>query len=112
MSWFQSKVKAVDGNETVYEVITGKHDVGCGVAVADIIRSREHFHDIMTETYTLISGALKVVIEGNPILLNQPGQSVMIPPKQKHYAISQLDVPARVLVASFPAWTLEDHHVV
>ncbi|TSC82775.1 MAG: hypothetical protein G01um101420_133 [Parcubacteria group bacterium Gr01-1014_20] len=114
MTWYKSKFEAPDGNETVYEVVTSGDGTGFGIAVADIIQSKPHRHEKMIETYTLVEGMLAVRIDDRVFLLSVEGQSIQIFPGQVHSAWSHYgrEHPARVLVFSSPAWTLEDHHLV
>lgn len=114
MAWYRSEFVAPDGNETVYEVVTARDGEGFGIAVADIIHSKPHRHEVMTETYTLVDGVLVVKIDGRDFILSVKGQSIQIFPGQVHSAWSHhgRQHPAKVLVFSSPAWTPEDHHLV
>ena len=109
----KSKVIAPNGLEVVWEIITKEDNLGFGMAVADIIKSAPHFHKKMFEIYILVSGILEVFVNSKSKLLSLPGEGVRILPERNHWARSYGEkIPARVLVWSYPAWTLEDHHLM
>jgi mannose-6-phosphate isomerase-like protein (cupin superfamily) len=93
----------------VFEVISGADNVGCGFAVADIQRSAKHYHVRTVETYTLVSGQLRVHLGDRVEDLRTPGQVLTIPLNTPHWAESLGDQPARIAVFTSPAWTAEDH---
>jgi quercetin dioxygenase-like cupin family protein len=62
------------GERTVMDVY-----VGAGGFV-----SGEHVHPISEERFTLVRGRLRVRIDGRDHILDQVGQSVLIPPGAKH----------------------------
>ena len=109
----KNKVMAPDELELVWEIITKEDNLGFGMAVADIIKSVPHFHKKMFEIYILVSGILEVFVNGKSKLLSLPGEGVRILPERNHWARSYGEkIPARVLAWSYPAWTLEDHHLM
>lgn len=111
--WYQHRVDLPPGaavpSEVVFEVISGSDDVGCGVAVADIRRSEKHYHKTTLETYTLVSGKLRVHLGDRVEELRTPGQVLTIPVNTPHWAESLGEGPARIAVFTSPAWTPEDH---
>jgi mannose-6-phosphate isomerase-like protein (cupin superfamily) len=95
--------------EVVFEITTGKHRIGCGLAIADIQRSGKHVHRKTLETYTLVSGKLRVHLGNRVTVLESPGQTVTIPLNTPHWAESLEATPARISVFTIPAWTKKDH---
>lgn len=111
--WYRKR-KAIppdssDPDEVVFEVFDATDGLGFNLAVADIRRSESHFHRRMTETYTLVSGVLRVHLDDKVEVLSSPGQSVVIPPNTHHWAESVDGSHARISVFCSPAWTAEDH---
>lgn len=111
--WYRNRVElprgAVPPKEVVFEVITPSDEVGCGWAVADIRRSERHYHRRTVETYTLVTGALRVHVGDRLEVLETPGQVLTIPVNTPHWAESLGESAARIAVFSLPAWTPEDH---
>ena len=116
--WYKNHI--VVPCEEIFEIVTDTDGLGWGLAVARIVESRPHVHEKTKETYTLISGVLKVHlwppdIDALPkiILLAEPGQSVAIPANVTHWAESpDENRGAMVLVLSIPAWNKEDHILI
>jgi mannose-6-phosphate isomerase-like protein (cupin superfamily) len=108
VQWWTKRIDR-DHAETIFEVIEESADAGFGFAVADIVRSQRHYHRRTIETYTLISGELRVHLGDEVILLRSPGQVLTIPPNTPHWAESAGSRPARIAVFSMPAWTQDDH---
>ena len=78
------------------------------VAVAAIYRSAMHHHNKTTETYRAAIEPLKIVVDGEEIILN-PGDTYTIEPGKKHYAVGRVGEFALAKVISHPGWTPEDH---
>lgn len=115
MSWYKQKIDLPDANnplETIYEIVTAEDGEEFGYAVADVRRSVPHFHYYTDETYTLLSGMLRVHIDGVEYDLTKIGQSIAIPIHKPHWAESLTNVPARIGVHTMPAWTPEDHILI
>jgi mannose-6-phosphate isomerase-like protein (cupin superfamily) len=114
--WYRNRKElpegAVSPKEVVFEVITAPDDVGWGFAVVDIRRSEKHYHERTLETYTLVSGELRVHMDDEEEVLRTPGQVLTVPLNTPHWAESVSDTPARITVFSLPAWTPEDHVLV
>lgn len=109
--WYKKKIELPE--ETIYEIVSGEDNQKFGLAVADIIRSRPHFHRNTAESYTLLSGCLVVYIDGRTFLLEQPNSVLKIPVGTVHWAESlDRNSPARISVATVPAWTPEDHILI
>ena len=106
--WYKNRIELP--GEIIYEVIAGEDNQGFGLAVADIKKSKPHYHLITVEAYTLISGHLIVYVDGCPFLLERPGAGIKIPLGVVHWT-ENLDPTtyARISVITVPPWTPEDH---
>ena len=113
--WYKNKIVAPDGNEVVYELTTPEESPTRGIALADITRSVMHWHEVLTETYVLLSGGLiiKTIANGRlqQIVLTQSLESFVIEPHVIHSAEGMDGKPARILALSTPHWTPEDHFI-
>lgn len=105
------KNKVENPNETIYEIVTAKDGQGWGLAIADIKESELHVHQQIKEVYLILEGRLEVDLNGSLHQLRK-GESIEILPKVKHKAKSLGQDSARIVALSFPAWTLEDHHLI
>jgi len=86
---------------------TSKHsEYSFAVVVLD--SSDLHYHKIITETYRITRGILKLFIDSKPIELNE-GDTYRILPGQKHRAEGN---ETWFEITSNPGWTLEDHILV
>ncbi len=108
--WFKNRT-AVPG-EVVFEVIQKDDAVGFGYAVADIERSREHYHRVTLEVYTLIEGRAAVHLGNETVVLSRRGDNVTVPVGVHHWVETLSASPARIGVHTFPAWTQEDQILV
>lgn len=108
VTWWNKRVDRDDA-ETIFEVVDASAEAGFGFAVADIVRSQRHYHRRTLETYTLISGELRVHLGDDVTVLRSPGQVVTIPTDTPHWAESTGSAPARIAVFSMPAWRPDDH---
>lgn len=75
-------------------------------AVEVIISTKPHKHLKMTQTYTVLSGMLKLHAGEKTILLNT-GDSYIVEPGNVHFA--EGDAKTWVDIYSTPGWTKEDH---
>lgn len=102
--------------ERIFEYVTAADQQPYGIAIAEIMASQPHRHDRTRECYTLLRGRLEVFLkiggEAGSAILSRFGDNVVIPIGATHWARSLGDRPAIVAVASTPAWTPEDHHLV
>lgn len=94
--------------EKVAEIIGLGDGLGFSLAIADIKNTPPHFHSARREVYTVVSGRLRVTIDGKDREVN-PGESVHIPPNTIHEAVQAGEKPVRVLVLCVPGWIPEDH---
>lgn len=112
--WYRRKIEITcecgENRETIYELVTAEDGLGFGLAIADIKQSVPHRHRRTKETYILLSGRIDIVVVATGHILNKPGQKLVIPPGQTHWAAAPwTEEPARVLVISEPPWTEDDH---
>lgn len=107
--WHKNRIVVPDGRETIYEVISAGDNAGVGMAIADIFVSTPHYHRKTAETYTLVSGKIRVHVGMHATVLERIGQSLEIPCDIVHWAESLTKEPARVSVVTTPAWIAEDH---
>lgn len=102
----------VVSGERIFELVTGRDTLGCGVALVELVQSEEHWHDHTQEVYILLSGEVEVYLNNGPVRLLKFGDAVVIPAGTRHWAWRLHDEPTRLLVVSEPPWTPEDHHLV
>lgn len=108
--WYKNKVEVL--GETIYEIVTAEDNAGFGLAVAEIEKSQPHYHLKTRETYTLISGVLRVHIGEHMKVLEHAGESAQIPKGVTHWAEQVGKEIPRVSILAIPAWTPKDHHLV
>ena len=75
------------------------------IAIAVIDESLPHHHEKTTETYEIISGKLKLFIDGQEHIL-KTGEKIIVKPGQKHFAKG---TETWVKVTSRPGWKASDH---
>jgi len=78
------------------------------IAVSVIDQSAQHVHHKITETYTVISGTLKLT-KNNTISILHRGESIIIVPGEIHSASGE---ETWVECIARPAWTPGDHILV
>lgn len=76
-------------------------------AIAIIDESQPHHHKVTTETYKIISGRLRLFVDGEEIAM-VAGEEYSIESNKIHWAIGD---ETWVLVKSTPGWPKEDHHL-
>jgi mannose-6-phosphate isomerase-like protein (cupin superfamily) len=96
--------------ETIWELFCRAHELGWGIAIADIDQSTAHYHKESIEVYVVVEGKLAVIIDGRNQYLN-PGETVTICPGSVHQANSMTESPCRLVTISIPAWQAEDHYL-
>jgi mannose-6-phosphate isomerase-like protein (cupin superfamily) len=91
--------------EIVCEVEPTTEHSEYSIAEAAIKQSEPHHHEKSLEEYKIISGALRLIIDGKEITLKE-GDIYFVKPLQVHYAIGNFTLAQ---VTSRPDWTPEDH---
>lgn len=94
---------------TVYEICQDSHHTW-SVAIIDIKDVAPHSHKEGVEHFIVLSGILKIDLEGTQHIL-MPGQSVHIPPSHVHHLSSATEQAVRVLCVNFPAFTPTDFYL-
>lgn len=101
-----------DHGEVVYELIgkaTTKGEIKHSLAHIEISPGRfslKHYHPEAEESYYILSGKARIVIENETAIL-MPGMSIVIPPMQKHQIFNDEEEVLVFLAVCVPAWTPE-----
>jgi len=100
--------------EVVYEMIGLPEDHGHTLqhSLAYIVippgkSALAHYHRKSEETYYILKGSAKMVIDGQPFPL-RPGQACLIHPGEIHQIFSNGEQDLEFLAISAPAWVPED----
>jgi ethanolamine utilization protein EutQ len=96
--------------ERVYEMI-GRPDALGGssahsfghVVIPPKCSSRHHYHPVAEETYYILAGRARMVVDGNEHLLTQ-GDAILIMPPEHHQIFSIGDEDLEFIVVCAPAW--------
>lgn len=70
-------------------------------------RTRKHFHRVSTEFYYVLSGSIRVELDGVTRNLT-PGSLLLIRPNTAHQAFKTSRKNAQVLVICSPPWQVDD----
>jgi mannose-6-phosphate isomerase-like protein (cupin superfamily) len=65
--------------------------------------SPRHYHTVAEESYYMLKGRARMIIEGTELSLT-PGQAVLIKPREVHQIFNDTDTTVEFLVACAPAW--------
>ena len=95
-------IRVPEGNPT--EIIC-ETSPGNGIAIAVIDRSALHRHERIKESYIVLQGDLRVIVNGEETLLRKNDTFEILPGKI-HYAIGN---ETWVKVTSSPPWSISDH---
>ncbi len=101
-----------DNGETVYELIghvATPGDIKHSLAYIEILpgkASLKHFHPVAEESYYILQGQARMVIENETQTLT-PGMSVLIPPKKVHQIFNDGKELLHFMAVCIPAWTPE-----
>jgi len=96
--------------ERIYEMIgrpenlggSNKHSFG-HVVIPPGRSSRPHYHPEAEETYAILKGRAKMVIDGKEYFLS-PGDVVFIQPPERHQVFSEGNEDLEFFVVCAPAW--------
>lgn len=96
--------------ERIYEMIGSPVELGEAkyhsfghVVIPPQCMSRLHYHPVAEETYYMLKGQAKMVIDDKTYYFN-PGDAVLIQQNEKHQIFSVGDVDLEFLVVCAPAW--------
>ena len=99
--------------ETIHELIgrgvegtTDRHSLAHVVMIAKG-ESLEHYHPAGEETYYILKGSAKVVIDGTEFIA-EPGQAIYTAPGRSHKIMSWGEEEVEYLAITVPAWKAED----
>ncbi len=104
--------------ELVYELIGPSDALGGSrlhsfalVAIPPGKRSPTHYHKVSEETYHMLKGRARMVVDGREFELT-PGQSLLILPGEVHQICNERPEDVEFLVVCAPPWTPDDFFVV
>lgn len=108
---YPGKIITVNNEKKPTEIVceaepAAKHP-GHSVAIAVIDSSSPHSHKVLTETYTVIRGELKLHIDTEVFELKR-NESHAIEPGHVHWAEGD---ETWIECLSMPGWTKEDHYL-
>ena len=100
--------------ELIYEMIghpqeiggTSKHSLAY-VVIPPGFSSPAHYHNVSEETYYILKGEARMIIDGYEFMLS-PGQACLIMPGELHQIFNDRKVDLEFLAVSAPAWTSDD----
>lgn len=104
-------VKALESEhgEIVYELIGAAAGGSRAYSLAQIVlppgrASLKHFHPTAEESYYILSGVARMVIDGDTKILS-PGDGVAVPPQKIHQIFNDGDGDLTFMAVCVPAWT-------
>jgi mannose-6-phosphate isomerase-like protein (cupin superfamily) len=104
--------------ELVYELIGNSAETGgaklhslAHVVIPPGKLSPAHYHKVSEETYHMLKGQARMVIDGREFTLS-PGQSLLILPGEVHQIFNDQPADAEFLVVCAPPWTPDDFFTV
>lgn len=96
--------------EKIYEMIGSPVELGEAryhsfghAVIPPQCMSRLHYHPVAEETYYILKGQAKMIIDDKTYLFN-PGDAILIQQNEKHQIFSIGDVDLEFLVVCAPAW--------
>lgn len=104
--------------ETVYELVgaapgSGKASLHslAHIVIAPGRSSSQHYHKISEETYYILAGNARMVIDQHELVL-APGQACLIQPGEWHQIFNPGETNLEFLAVCAPAWTPGDSFTV
>lgn len=104
--------------ELVYELIGPSAELGgaqlhslAHVVIPPGKLSPRHYHEVSEETYCMLVGQARMVIDGRELTLS-PGQSLLILPGEIHQIFNECQEDVELLVVCAPPWTPDDFFIV
>ena len=102
------------GGETVYELVgkaeksggTGTHSLAV-IVIPPGRSSEKHYHKTGEETYYILSGSGRMVIDDHEFLLSQ-SQACLIQPYERHQITNDGEENLEFIAVCVPAWTPGD----
>jgi len=100
--------------EIIYELVGASEATGAAVrhSVAVVVippgkSSHAHYHRVSEETYYILRGAARMVIDEHTFQL-APGQACLIQPGERHQIFNLGDEDLQFIAVCAPAWRSED----
>jgi mannose-6-phosphate isomerase-like protein (cupin superfamily) len=100
--------------EVIYELIGSTAETGGATqhSLAHVVvpagkLSPRHYHKVFEETYYMLKGQARMVIDGHEFTLS-PGQSCLIMPGEVHQVSNDQAEDLEFLVICAPPWTPDD----
>jgi mannose-6-phosphate isomerase-like protein (cupin superfamily) len=104
----------IKSGEIIYELIGLPPELGGAkshslafVALPAGKSSRRHYHHESEETYYILHGAARLIIDGNEFPL-RPGQACFIEPYERHQIFNDGPDTVEFVAISAPPWKLDD----
>lgn len=97
--------------EQVYELLGAPEAIGGAkghsfshVVIPSGCHSRPHWHPVAEETYYILSGEGRMVVDGKEMKL-LPGDALLINPPEVHQIFNDSDADLEFIAVCAPAWT-------
>jgi mannose-6-phosphate isomerase-like protein (cupin superfamily) len=100
--------------EVIYEMIGRPEEVGgttlhsfAYIVILPEFSSQAHYHKISEETYYILKGKARMIIDDNEFTLS-PGQACLLMPGEVHQIFNDEKEDLEFLAVCAPAWTPDD----
>ena len=97
--------------EKVYEMLGAPEHIGGAkhhsfshVVIEPHGASRPHWHPVAEETYYILKGEGRMIVDGREMLL-RPGDALLILPPEVHQIFNDSDSALEFIAVCAPAWT-------
>lgn len=97
--------------ERVYEMLGAPEHIGAAkyhsfshVVIPAGCSSRPHYHPVAEETYYILSGEGRMLVDDREILL-RPGDALLIHTLEKHQIFNDTEKDLEFIAVCAPAWT-------
>lgn len=102
-----------DTGERVYEMLGAPEAIGGAkghsfshVVIPAGCHSRPHYHPVAEETYYILAGEGRMLVNGEEIRL-VPGDALLIQPPETHQIFNDTERDLEFIAVCAPAWTPE-----
>lgn len=103
--------------EVIYEMIGRPDEIGgttnhsfVHVVIPKGKSSPKHYHKVSEETYYVLSGRGRIIVDGAEKVLN-PGDACLIMPGEVHQIFVESEADLEFLTVSAPAWVPTDTYI-
>ena len=97
--------------ERVYEILGAPEAIGGAshhsfshVVIPAGCTSRPHYHPVAEETYYILAGEGRMLVDGRELIL-RPGDALLILPPEVHQISNDTDRDLEFIAVCAPAWT-------